>query len=294
MKQMRLYLYLTLGVFLALFIVGTFLDYQISSALFDDKNTFGLIVSVIGPTLGYGMIAVIGGGFFALFYRKEDYPTWMRVFFMVGVLACLGAATFFAGREFFGPNGFYWVAKKFWGYFIAFPAMVGLEYLGYLLIRKAENKDIWILLFVVLVAFVFALTAGVTVFKVTFHRPRFRTIVPTGIEYYPWYERCTSYKGLMETYNLTSEEFKSFPSGHSAYTMGVPLMAVFLPLVDQKYTKYRLPIFFGGLAFSMLVMFTRLLVGAHFLSDVSMGAIIVTVCMIIALEILRSLKKFNI
>ena len=34
MKQMRLYLYITLGVFLALFIVGTFLDLQINTAIF--------------------------------------------------------------------------------------------------------------------------------------------------------------------------------------------------------------------------------------------------------------------
>ena len=111
MKQMRLYLYITLGVFLSLFIVGTFLDYRINNALFSNNNTFGLIVSVIGTTPGYGMFAIIGGGFLSLFFKKSEYKTWMRVFFLIACLGCLGASTYFAGREFFGANGFYWVIE---------------------------------------------------------------------------------------------------------------------------------------------------------------------------------------
>lgn len=294
MKQMRLYLYITLGVFLSLFIVGTFLDLQINTALYSQNNTFGLIVSVIGTTPGYGMFAIIGGGFLTLFFKKEEYKTWMRVLFIIATLGCLGASTYFAGREFFGPNGFYWVAKSFWGYFISFPIMVGLTYFGYLLMRNVDNKNLWIILLVALVAFAFALTAGVTLFKVIFHRPRFRAIESTMIPYYPWYERCADYKGYMHTYGLASEEFKSFPSGHAAASMGVPLIALFLPLIDEKYRKYRLPVFVCGLVFSLLVMFSRMLVGAHFLSDVSMGAIIVSICMIVAIEIIRPLKKFNL
>ena len=186
------------------------------------------------------------------------------------------------------------VTDVFWGYFISFPIMAGLTYFGYLLMKNVDNKNLWIILLVALVAFAFALTAGVTLFKVIFHRPRFRAIESSMIPYYPWYERCSDYKGYMETFGLASEEFKSFPSGHAAASMGVPLIALFLPLIDEKYRKYRLPVFICGLVFSLLVMFSRLLVGAHYLSDVSMGAIIATLCMIVAIEVIRSLKKFNL
>lgn len=296
MKQIRLYLYITLGVFLALFIVGTFLDLQINQALFSNKNTFGLVVSVIGTTPGYGMFAVIGGGFLTLFFKKQEYKKWIRILFLVACIGCLGASTYFAGREYFGPNGFYWVASSFWGYLIALPVMVGLTYLGFSLMKNVDNKYLWIILLVALVAFAFALTAGVTLFKVIFHRPRYRAIFLEypNIPYYAWYERCSSYKGYMASFGLTSEEFKSFPSGHAAASMGVPLIALFLPLIDEKYKKYRLPVFIGGLVFALLVMFSRMLVGAHFLSDVSMGALLVTICMVIGVEILRSLKKFNL
>ena len=296
MKQIRLYLYITLGVFLALFIVGTFLDLQINQALFSDKNTFGLVVSVIGTTPGYGMFALIGGGFLTYFFRKEEYKTGIRVLFLIATLGCLGASTYFAGREFFGPNGFYWVAKGFWGYFISLPIMVGITYLGFRLMKNVDNKYLWIILLVALVAFAFALTAGVTLFKVIFHRPRYRAIMAEypNLPYFAWYERCSNYKGYMESFSLTSEEFKSFPSGHAGASMGVPFIAVFLPLVDEKFRKYRLPLFICGLAFSLLVMFARMLVGAHYLSDVAMGAILVGVCMVIGSEVLRGLKKFNL
>ena len=296
MKQMRFYLYITLGAFLALFILGTFLDYQINSNLFSSNNTFGLIISVIGTTPGYGMFAIIGGGFLTLFFKKEEYKTWMRVLFLLACLACLGSSTYFAGREYFGANGFYWVAKKFWGYFIAFPVMVGLTYFGYRLMRKVDNKNLWIILLVVLAAFVLALTGGVTLFKVIFHRPRYRAVAGyyPDIPYLPWYTRCSNYQGLMKTFGVESEEFKSFPSGHAAASMGVPMIALFLPFIDEKYRKYRLPVFIGGLAFSLLVMFSRMLVGAHYLSDVSMGSMLVTICMIVALEVLKGMKKLTI
>lgn len=297
MKQIRLYLFITLGAFLALFIVGTFLDLQINTGLYSDKNTFGLIVSVVGTTPGYGMFAIMGGGFLSLFLKKEEYPTWARVLFVIAILGCLGSSTYFAGREFFGPNGFYWVVKKsFWGYFISFPIMVGFTYLGYRLMRNVENKYLWVLLLVLIAAFALALTGGVTLLKVIFHRPRYRAIEGTGslIPYYAWYERCSDYKGYMTTFGLTSEEFKSFPSGHAGASMGLPLIAIFLPLIDEKYRKYRLPIFVCGLAFSLLVMFSRMLVGAHYMSDVAMGAMLVAICMIIGAEVLRSLKKFNL
>lgn len=294
MKQMRLYLYITLGAFLALFIVGTFVDFQINRDLFSQNNTFGLIISVIGTTPGYGMFAIIGGGFLTLFLKKNEYKTWMRVFFLVATLACLGSSTYFAGREFFGPNGFYWAAKRFWGYFIAFPVMASLTYVGYLLMRNVDNKNLWIILLVVLAAFVLALTGGVSLFKVIFHRPRYRALYGTLVPYHAWYERCANYKELMDKFHLTSEEFKSFPSGHAAAAMGVPMIALFLPYIDEKYRKYRLPVFVGGLVFALLVMFCRMLVGAHYLSDVSMGSILVVICMIVAFEVLRILKKLKV
>ena len=145
-----------------------------------------------------------------------------------------------------------------------------------------------------LVALIIALVPGVTLFKEIFHRPRFRSVATVGVDYYPWYVRCKDYKEYMEIYGLAKEEFKSFPSGHAGASIAFPVMAIFLPFIDKKFEKAVLPCYIVGLAWALLVMFSRMYVGAHFLSDVSMGAILTTMMMAVALEVIRGTKKLTI
>lgn len=295
MKQMRLYLYITFGAFLALFIVGTFVDFQLSSAIYSSRNTFGLVVSVLEGVFGYGIIALMGGGLLSLFFKKEAFPKWGRILFLIGSIFCLGITTYFSGNEYFGLNGFYWVAKTFYGYFISFPIMALLTYLGYLFFKKVDNPNLWIILVTFLICYAIAIVAGSLLIKIIFHRPRFRSVFSyEEIKFLPWYVRCTNYKDLMKTYGLASEEFKSFPSGHATRIISLPVVMVLLPLIDKKYTKYRLPLFICGLIIALLVMFSRILVGAHYLSDVSMGAIITILLFIAGLETIRATKKINL
>ena len=71
MKKMRLHIYIVIAIFVIGFIVGSFLDYQINSAIFSNKNVFGLILSVIGTIPGYGMFGVLGGGCLAIALKKQ-------------------------------------------------------------------------------------------------------------------------------------------------------------------------------------------------------------------------------
>ena len=145
------------------------------------------------------------------------------------------------------------------------------------------------------VAAFITLVPGVTLLKSIFHRPRFRSIIATdyGVEFHNWWVRCGNYKQYMEVFNLPKEEFKSFPSGHTGAAAVLIIVAPFLPMLDEKYQKLQLPLIYGALAWTLLVAFTRMLVGAHFLSDISMGAILAVVCMLIGNEILIHLKTLN-
>ena len=71
------------------------------------------------------------------------------------------------------------------------------------------------------------------------------------------------------------------------------LAAIFLPLVNSKYEKIQIPLFYAGLAWCLLVSFTRILVGAHFLSDVSMGGLITTIFALIAYYTVMGNKVVN-
>ncbi|MCF0112701.1 MAG: phosphatase PAP2 family protein, partial [Bacilli bacterium] len=67
-----------------------------------------------------------------------------------------------------------------------------------------------------------------------------------------------------------TEEFVSFPSGHvinvTALT-SLSMMSLFMPKLRGKERYVR----FGVYAFAALVAFTRILCGAHYLSDVAFG-----------------------
>ena len=288
---MRLHIYIILAIFVVGFILGTFLDLSISNAIFSRDNAFGLTISAIGTIPGYMILAVLGGMFFAVGLHK-DYKTIYKVILYVTAVACLGCAIFFTGREFFGENGFKGAAQQWIGYLITLPIGCACSFLGYKMGKNSETKYLWLILAIAAFCIFMSLVPGVTMIKAIFHRPRFRSVtLYEGIEFHAWYQRCSEYKDLMAFYNITSEEFKSFPSGHAGASTVFMLGVSLLPLINKKYEKLQLPLFYAGFAWVLLVSFTRILVGAHFLSDVSMGGIITTLFMLINNEVLIASDK---
>lgn len=296
MKKMRLHIYLLIAVFVITFIIGSFLDEQINTAIFSRNNTFGLVMSAIGTAPGYGVFAVLGGGAFAFFMNK-NYKMIFRLLSLGLAVAGVALGVHFAGREFFSANAFYHQGWTIYGYLIILPVMLALGFLGYLLGKKSDNPNLWLVYIVLAIAIFLALIPGVSALKTIFHRPRYRFLELTGESFYPWWKPCKNYKELLESYQsigVSKEEFKSFPSGHAGATAVSMLFAMALPLVNRKYEKYQLPIFYGAFAWTLLVMFTRMLVGAHFLSDVSMGILLTLVFMMIANEFIIHNKKLQL
>ena len=286
MRKMRLHIFIAMGVFLALFIVGSFLDLQINQAIFSENNGFGLTVAALSMNLGYAVIAFMGG--VVLFHaHKLNKVTYQRVGFLLLALAFLGAAIYFDKKEFFGHNGWYGAAPEWVGYFIATPLMAGCTVLGYLVGKKANNPRLWMLMVVGAFFIGLSLIIGTTVVKNIFHRPRYRIAVYNDYcDFYPWWERCVDYKSIMEMHSLTKEEFKSFPSGHTSVCAMTMFGVVLFPFITGKELKRQVLYFYLAMAYTIFVAFTRLLVGAHYLSDVGMGGLITLVCLYLYYEII--------
>lgn len=66
------------------------------------------------------------------------------------------------------------------------------------------------------------------------------------------------------------EEIKSFPSGHSQWA-GTTLSLSLLAFVHPKWQEKEKTVFFVTLFYAVVVMISRLMQGAHFLSDVTVG-----------------------
>ena len=286
MKKMRLHIYIAMAFFLTFFIVGSFLDLEISKMAFIKDHGFGIAVSALSMNLGYGVIALMGGIVFHHALKFRDIA-WQKILIIVFALAFYGCATYFAGEEFFGENGWYGVAPEWVGYLIAAPLMAGCSVSGYFIAKKVNNPSLFFLMVVGALFIVLALIIGTVLIKNFFHRPRYRIVVYEGYaDFYPWWERCVDYKSIMAQFGLLKEEFRSFPSGHTSVCSLVMLFVVVLPFILNKEIKHQVLYFYLALLYALFVANTRIVVGAHFMSDVGMGGLITTTCLYIYYEII--------
>lgn len=293
MKNMRVPLLIVLGVAIIGIVLGSFFDLNISMAIASADSVLGLLLSAIGPTIGFAGVAVMGGGFIR-FALKGEYKLWQKILFIVLALACFGVSIYYPAREYFGVNGFYGLAPKWVGYLIVLLPEAAAVVLGYFLFKDYENKNMWIIFVIVIVLLVFALIGVIPILKDIIHRPRFRLIEATGAEFHNWWEPCKNYKELIELYGTSSDNFKSYPSGHTAEASILLVTTLFLPLASEKYKKLQWPLFIASCCLIAIVAFARILAAAHFLSDVSTGATVMVALLVIANEIVIRIKSLHL
>ena len=291
MKNMRIPLFIALGVAIIGIIFGSFFDLAISTAIASPTNGFALTVSAILPTIGFAGVAVMGGGFIAL-ALKGKYHIALKILFYVLAACCLGVAIYYPAGEYFGINGFYEKAPQWVGYLIVILPEAGAMVGGYFLFKDCENKNMWIVFCIIIVLLLIALLGVIPMIKDNMHRPRYRLISTTSITtFHNWWEPLENYDVLKD--KSAHDNFKSFPSGHTAEVSILFVVTTFFPLANKKFAKYQLPAFIAAGALVLLVAIARILAAAHFLSDVSWGATIMLTLTFIANEIVMRIKALH-
>lgn len=278
----RFHLLIVIGVLLIGFIVGSFLDLKIDQAIFDKNNGFGLFMASFGVYPCYAGLAFIGGGFLSTTIKRKDLPLWGKIIcYFLSALA-YGMSIYLCGKEWPSVNGYNTPEMAPLSYAVSAVVFGGVYVLAFFICRKGDIKQMWRVLLVMTVIFVVSLLPAGFIIKLIIHRPRYRYAVRGGIvEFKNWWERFAEYKDYIgrefEGFTLVKEEFKSFPSGHSGTGM---IMAMFLPLASFFFPKLKgkeILLFYIGVAWGIVMMFSRLLVGAHYLTDTCMGSLIVMV-----------------
>ena len=198
------------------------------------------------------------------------------------------------GVEIFGVNGFYNKDLNWLGFLLSGICLNGATCLGYYLFKDNQNKNIWITFIICIIVALICLVLFCEVLKAIQHRPGFRLLAAnSNIAFHNWWERCENYKEPMNTYDITKNNFKSFPSGHTieAYLLFIP--CIVLPLSNKKYENIQMPLFICVCVFAILTALARILAAAHFLSDVSIGVAFTTCLIIISSEIITRNTKLN-
>lgn len=277
----RFHLFIIIGILLVGFIVGSFLDLQIDQAVFVKNNAFGLIMASFGVYPCYMGLAFIGGGFLSTTLRRKEMPLWGKIIsYALSGLAYV-MAIYLCGKEFPSTNGYNLPELAWLSYLIAAIVFAGVYVGAFFVCKKGDPVQLWRIILVMTVIFVVALLPAGFLIKLVIHRPRYRYVVRTGAATFQNWWQFNDQRDIIGTeiegFPITKEEFKSFPSGHSGTGM---IMAMFLPYASFFFPKLKgkeTLLFYIGVVFGFVMMFSRLLVGAHYLTDTCMGSLIVMV-----------------
>ena len=276
----RIHMLIIIGILLVGFIIGSFLDLKIDEALFSKNNGFGLFMASFGVYPCYAGLAFIGGGLLSTTLSRKELPLWGKIicFGLSGLAYAM--SIYLCGREWPSVNGHNVPQFEILSYAISAVVFGGVYVLSFFICKKGDQKQLWRALLVMTVIFVIALLPAGFLIKLIIHRPRYRYVVRTNPDlYHNWWERFSEYKnyigGEIEGFPITKEEFKSFPSGHSGTGMIMTMFLMYAPIFFPKLKGKETLLFYVGAAFGFLMMFSRLLVGAHYLTDTCMGSLIV-------------------
>ena len=167
---------------------------------------------------------------------------------------------------------------------LTFVLVIAANLIVYRLTRTTEPDELtrWALM-VLAVWIAQAIILNVIV-KPLWSRPRMRVIeVTPGLNFQPWWVIGNPDKWTYIAAGVIKDGFKSFASGHTAHA-AIGLMLAGLPAAafKEKPSRRRV-IFWAAAVIAALVAFGRIVIGAHFLSDVSCGF-----ALVLALECLAA------
>lgn len=252
---------------LTLMCIGTFFDYQISIVLYDQSNWFGKIFAGYGQYPTSLAMSVCGTLLIYITKRKLSIKT---ILSYIGGIFLIANALFMA---YFDPMQYIPELPIILNVLITSVCVGGLNFFVLRFVKGKERKEIvrfiQFTMFVIIGQLLF-----INIIKSAWGRPRMRMIASTKeASFQPWYIMGSEMKDKLMALGIAAEEFKSFPSGHTACAITALVFST-LPLIADKKSPLSKIIFIFGFIFAVIVGFSRLIMGAHFLTDVTMGFVV--------------------
>ena len=256
----------SLAVVLALLVLGSFVDYPLSAALYDASNPFALFFAAYGA-IPAPLGSVAAGTLFVCGRRRDRKMA--AILQSTGGILLLLAGTLTACLM---PTLYLPVPP-------VFPVGVGLALsVATLLIvrRLAKGTDRAVITRVALAILLVLVCelAAVNLIKVWWGRPRMRLVASHPEAYFfPWWQRGTPLKEPLLAAGVAADEFKSFPSAHTANAATMLLLGL-APCLKPRLQRYRKALTTFGFAWTAVVALSRIMLGAHYLTDTAVGFLI--------------------
>ena len=199
---------------------------------------------------------------------------------------------YFQGDEIASASGFNF-EHGIYGLIISLICGAVFMFFGVLVGKRNERRDLYKIIVAMGVIVCVGQVFGVKIFKMIMHRPRYRAIATGGLDeslYHSWYRRFSDYKDYISDV-ITKDEFKSFPSGHAASSFMAIMFLIYLPYFFPEQlgqtAKNRKLLFIIGIVWFGVISVSRLIVGAHYLTDIAFGGMIALISFYIGNYILE-------
>ncbi|WEV73705.1 phosphatase PAP2 family protein [Bifidobacterium sp. ESL0798] len=238
---------------LVLLIIGTFADLRIDQTLYMPGNGFSAFFERLAPLIG-ATVLMVGAAllFWTYAFVRENLTKLILSGLVYLGVTLVGLALCYKYCHIFGVV---------YGVIVA----VLIACIVYKIPDELKQRYRWAGIAIVVV---FLCSIGVLeVAKVIWGRVRFRAMQGDLDLFTPWYH--PNGKHYLSAVTVR-DNIKSFPSGHSQFA-GVTLSLCLLALVNPRWKNRESMVYGVALAYALIVMFSRMMQGAHFLSDVTVG-----------------------
>lgn len=255
---------LSAGAFLlVMMVIGSVWGYPISRALYNQSNVLGLFFAAFGEYPAALGFAAAG----AMLISARNREKRLR-----GVLQALAGCVlllFGAAMAAVLPTGYLDIS-------IGLSAVIGLACTalavwGILRLCRDADRGTVLRVAAVFLLVVFADILVVNLIKIPWGRPRMRLVaVDERACFLPWWQPGTDLRDTLVAAGVAAEEFKSFPSGHTANASALMLLCL-LPRLSSKLEGKQTALFLTGFVWAALVALSRIIMGAHYLTDTMAG-----------------------
>ena len=248
---------------LAALLAALFWDLELDKILNNPKDIFSIWFQNTGEIPSRLICPIAGTVLFYTYKTKLEQAA--------GLIICLGGSAYFG----------YYIGKYF---FIEenrmlFSIIYGLGFgivcliLGQLINVPDKYRELIRKTAILGIIVMFLQLAVVEGLKYLWGRVRFRDLIAAGSydAFTPWYK----INGINGN--------KSFPSGHTAGA-GMSYLIMLLPYISDKWKNRTQICFWTAFIYTSVVAFTRLVMGAHYLSDVTAGGIISFTIVIVSIK----------
>ena len=290
-------LILAISLIIATLVFATIFDLSISRKIcilpfgeYFSSNVFVIICEVFGESILYVLLLIAFSIIFNYYLKKQPNKKFVRLFILI-LCAILGLAIslmfIFKTLEHYS----YYASKRFINYyestlgkvcFVLFSCVI--EIIVFLIFNKLKADTLKSLFkWAVIIIVVSALSNGlVKLLKIIFKRTRFRAMLYVGDVNFNYYTNwfVINKNTFPSLVSFGEDFFKSFPSGHACAASSIFFLCL-LPSCLNKFNKksWKATFIIISTVYTFLICFSRVLCGAHFVSDVLIGAFITILTM---------------